>query len=351
VMFILFLSTWALMGYTRAPDAGGATLNANLGSQWWTIAIWLSVGLGFRIFAFRWVSRPWRNPLAALVLATFLFLFSFSTLLHLKDDNERYGLYFLQCMFSIFAFSRLTPTWWRSFDRSELIMDWLRFEKNAALLLSAVGVLIGISILFTHQHTGIPSFRLKVLLCFLMALGMAGLLSLMTQKRAIARSCSAILTAVLLVGFLAWMTPWIDFGLGRKKMDVSLTPGEVRGLQRLHDLSRRDDRFATNKHAVDTVPIRNQRSYGYTAFSERPVLLEGYLSRGETYYPWFSTLLQNNDLMFATTNPETVHTIAKTYNVHWLVARPGTDIALPRPLPSWLVEQQNCGDLKIYRVD
>jgi hypothetical protein len=55
--------------------------------------------------------------------------------------------------------------------------------------------------------------------------------------------------------------------------------------------------------------------------------------------------------MFATTNPETVHTIAKTYNVHWLVARPGTDIALPRPLPSWLVEQQNCGDLKIYRVD
>jgi hypothetical protein len=46
------------MGYTRAPDAGGATLNANLGSQWWTIAIWLSVGLGFRIFAFRWVSRP-----------------------------------------------------------------------------------------------------------------------------------------------------------------------------------------------------------------------------------------------------------------------------------------------------
>jgi anaerobic selenocysteine-containing dehydrogenase len=55
--------------------------------------------------------------------------------------------------------------------------------------------------------------------------------------------------------------------------------------------------------------------------------------------------------MFTTTNPETLHTIAQSYRVHWLVARPGTDIALPRPLPSWLVEQSDSGDLKIYRVD
>jgi hypothetical protein len=78
---------------------------------------------------------------------------------------------------------------------------------------------------------------MKVLLCFLMAFVMAALLSLMPQKRVIAKSCSAILTAILPVGFVAWMTPWFDFGLGRKKMDVSLTPGEVRDLQASQSLT------------------------------------------------------------------------------------------------------------------
>ena len=67
--------------------------------------------------------------------------------------------------------------------------------------------------------------------------------------------------------------------------------------------------------------------------------------------PWFKALLRDNDLIFSTTDPETLRDIAKTWRVRWLVARPGTDIALPRPLPAWLVEQQNCGDLKIYRID
>jgi hypothetical protein len=63
------------------------------------------------------------------------------------------------------------------------------------------------------------------------------------------------------------------------------------------------------------------------------------------------TLLLGNDLIFKTNDPETVREIARAWRVRWLVARPGTDIALPRPLPVWLVEQQNCGDLKIYRIN
>lgn len=71
----------------------------------------------------------------------------------------------------------------------------------------------------------------------------------------------------------------------------------------------------------------------------------------ETALPEFKSLLHDNDLMFSTTNPETMRDIASTWHVRWLVARPGTDIALARPLPSWLVAQQNCGDLKIYRIN
>ena len=40
---------------------------------------------------------------------------------------------------------------------------------------------------------------------------------------------------------------------------------------------RRDERFATNKHAVDSSANKSGRSYAYAALSERPVLLEGYL--------------------------------------------------------------------------
>ena len=114
-----------------------------------------------------------------------------------------------------------------------------------------------------------------------------------------------------------------------------------------------DERFATNKHALDmeSLPPPNERSYGYSALSERPVLLEGYLDRGETALPWFKTLLHDNDLLFSTTDPETLRDIARAWHVRWLVARPGTDISLPRPLPAWLVEQQDCGDLRIYRID
>ena len=156
---------------------------------------------------------------------------------------------------------------------------------------------------------------------------------------------------VLLVGFLAWIAPWLNFGVGRMKMDITITPGEVRGLNRLSELAAPDERFATNKHALDSLVSMPERSYAYGTLSERPVLLEGYAYQGVSALPGFKTLLHDNDLMFSTTDSETVRNLAKAYRVRWLVARPGTDIALPKPLPAWLVEQQDCGDLKIYRID
>jgi hypothetical protein len=135
------------------------------------------------------------------------------------------------------------------------------------------------------------------------------------------------------------------------KMDITLAPGEVRGLNRLGEIAARAERFATNKHAVESLASDTERSYAYATLSERPVLLEGYRYHSETALPGFKSLLHDNDLMFITPDPETVRDIAKTWRVRWLVARPGTDIAMTRPLPAWLVEQQDCGDLKIYRID
>jgi hypothetical protein len=174
--------------------------------------------------------------------------------------------------------------------------------------------------------------------------------ALMKNKK-LATPGSSIVMAILLVGFLAWITPWLNFGLGRMKMDVTLSSEEVQGLHRLHEIAPSSERFATNKHDVETLADRRARSYGYAGLSEHPVLLEGYLDRGVTVLPWFSKMRHDNDLMFTTEDAATLHSLTKEWNVKWLVARPGTDISLPRPLPEWLIEQKDCGSLKIYQVN
>jgi hypothetical protein len=358
LMFSLFLAAWKVMGYGQAPEAAQTRIKEHMAWEWWTLVVGFTVGLGFRIIGLRWISRPSRNPLSALVLASVLGLLLFSLLVHLEGteypgtyNNERYGIYFLQSMFSIFAFSRLTSGSWRGVERSRWVAEWLILAKRGLILLVSCGVVIGIVAYATHVHTGIASFQPKIFLSLLLLSLLAGTSALMKRSRRFSAIGSALLMGVLMIGFLAWIAPWLNFGLGRMKMDITLTTGEVRGLSRLGELAAPADLFATNKHAMDSVPSNRERSYAYAALSERPVLLEGYANHGVTTMPGFQTMLRDNDLMFTTTNPETLRYIAKAWRVRWLVARPGSDIALPRPFPAWLAEQQDCGDLRIYKVD
>ena len=351
LMASLFLAAWKIMGYAHAPDAAGARINWHLALQWWPVTIAFIVGLGFRIIAFRWISQPWKNPLSALVLATVVGLLSFSVLLQLDEGNSRYGIYFLQCMFSIFAFSLVKPDSWRSTERSKWAIEWLTLAAKGMAILTGCGLIFDIMKHVSHGQSEIDAIRAKLLFCFLLALVFAGASLLMKQNLRFSRIGSAVLTAMLLIGFLAWVAPWLNFGMGRMKMDVTVSPGEVSGLNRLHEIAAPNEEFATNKHSVDSLATRRERSYAYAALSQRPVLLEGYLDRGETYLPWFETMLRDNDSMFTTTNPDALRSLASTWHVRWLVARPGTDIALPRPLPAWLVLQQDTGDLKIYRIN
>jgi hypothetical protein len=174
---------------------------------------------------------------------------------------------------------------------------------------------------------------------------------LVQRNGQLARPISLAVLGLLALGFLAWIPPVMNFGLDRMKMDIVLSSGEVHGLTQLRTLAPLNQVFATNHHSVPSLAARPQRSYGYTALSEHPVLLEGYLDRGVSSLPGFPDLLRDNDLIFTTNDPQTVRTITGTYNVKWLVAEPGTDISLPRPLPAWIVPQQDTGDLKIYRID
>ncbi|MGO8814605.1 MAG: hypothetical protein ACLQVG_08035 [Terriglobia bacterium] len=353
LVFCLFLAAWKIMGYGHATDAAQATLKEHIAWQWWALALWLIVGLGFRIVAFRWISRPWKDPLSALVLASAMGFLAFSFLFQLAEGKERYGIHFLQCIFAIFAFSRLSSRCWQGGERSQMIAEWVRVAKTIMIFLTAAGALIACVALVTHHRTGISHFGLKIILSFIMLSLLAGISMLMKRSRQFSTAGSAVMMGVLMVGFLGWTPTWLRHGMRWVSTDVTYPPGEVRGLRRLGELMSPDERFATNKHSLDLDKLLppDPRSYGYSALSERPVLLEGYIDRDETQLPWFKTLLHDNDLLFTTTNPETLRNTARMWHVRWLVAQPGTDISLPRPLPAWLVEQQDCGDLRIYRIE
>ncbi len=352
LMLCLFLGAWQIMGYSNSADVSRVTFNSHEpGGYWWTIVVWFIFGLGFRILGFSWIAKPWRDPLAALVLASVVGMLSFSLLLQLEGNNERYGIYFLQSIFSILAFSRLTYGCWKGVERTRWTEEWMTLAKRGMALLVACGVVIRIVIYLRHSHTWTASFRYQFLPCCLLVVILAGGLAMMQRSPRFAAFSSAVVMSILVFGFLAWVTPWLNFGMGRMQMHVTLSPGEVQGLKRLHELAALGERFATNKHDVDRFPIYLGRSYAYAGFSERPVLLEGYADHTDPTRRDFKLLFQDNELIFSSTDPEKVRAIAEARGVRWLVARPGTDIALPRPLPAWLVQQQNCGDLKIYRVD
>ena len=353
LMGCFFLGAWMIMGYGHAPDAVSAIIKEHISWQWWTLVVWFVAGLGFRIVGFRWVARPLKDPLSALVLASALGLLGFSVVLQLRDYNERYGIYFLQSIFSIFAFSRVTSGSWRGVERSRVIAEWLRLARKGLILLGSCGVLMGMVAFATHSNTGIQAFRSKIFMVFLLLALLVGISALMKRSQRFSTIGSAVLMGALMVGFLAWTSVWFRYTKEGDKPSITYTPGEVHGLRRLGQLMAPDERFATNKHSLDRgnlLPLI-ERSYGYSALSERRVLLEGYLDRGETFLPWFDTLLRDNDSLFTTTDPETLRNVARTWRVRWLVARPDTDISLPRPFPSWLVEQQDSGNLKIYRID
>lgn len=350
LMFGLFFEAWHIMGYSHSPDMTGATINTQPGTYWWWVVICFTVGLGFRIVGFSWISQSWRDPVSALVIATTLGLLLFNLSIQL-DGNERYGMYYLDSVFSIFAFSRLTSGWWRGAERAKWAAEWLKWASKGIIFLFAYAVVMRIVDRLTHSNAWVVYDRTEIAAVFLFGLLVIGASALAKRNRRFASASSAILMGVLMIGFLAWITPWLNFGHGRMKMDVTISSGEVQGLKRLGELAGRNERFATNKHDVDSSANKSGRSYAYAALSERPVLLEGYLHHTQRESPVFEGLLHDNDLIFTTTDPETLRDLAENWSVRWLVARPGTDISLPRPLPPWLVEQQDTGDLKIYKVD
>ena len=350
-MAALFCGAWLLMAFERSQVGAHATIQFDNVTQWWPLVMLVTVGLGCRLTGLDWVRWPLEDPMSVLVSATVVGLLGFTLYLRLYFGNERYGVYFLECMFSLFAFSRLPPHFWRSGPRQRLVASWLGWVKRGLLVLFLLGVTIGVVGLFrADHHSGVKGFSVKLPLTLLLLALAWWLSSWMRRRPRAAAVASAAGLGLLAIGCLAWISAWVNFGLGRMRLDITLTPGEVRGLDRLRELTGPHERFATNRHAIDRLTFLPEKSYGYAALSERPVLLEGTRLEAETFLPDFPTLLAENDALFTTTDPATLRRLAAKYGVNWLVARPGTDLALPRPRPAWLEAVGDTGDLSIYRI-
>ncbi len=351
-MLGLFLGAYWLMGFSHAPHMQGEIQLSRLPVYWWTFVMWFAVALGIRVLSFGWVAQRAKDPLAVLVLVSFLGLLAFSWVGAFWMENGKYGVYYLQAIFSIFAFSRLPERFWQREERRKWIKEWLSIEEKGLIILLIAGALIGIFGYLIHRAAGISHFRARLPVCVLFLAVLAILSKILKRNLSMSPVVSAIITAALLVGFLGWIPPWLKYRTGGQSYNVTLTPGELRGLERLHDVAANSDRFATDKHSLTGQPAESfANSYAYGTLSGLPVLLEGSHDGAEENLPGFATLQHDNDLLFNTTDPTALRNIAQSYSVRWLVLRPGTDLDLPKPLPPWLVEQQNCGDLKIYRID
>ena len=181
------------MGFGQAPDALRTRIGLELNQQWWTVACAFLIGSGFRLIAFRWISRSWKDPLSVLALATVLGLMAFYLLVHFQNGEEIYGIFFLQSSLSIFAFSRLDNGFWRREQRTRLITDWVRIAAIGTLVIAVFGVLAGAIGYATAHAAGIEHFRLKMLLIFLLFVFLVAISAGMKRSssfRLAARLCS-----------------------------------------------------------------------------------------------------------------------------------------------------------------
>ena len=79
VMFSFFLGAWRLMDYSHAPVGAGAGIQlSHLAINWWSFVVWFSIALGIRILSLGWVTRSRKDPMALLVLVSFIGLLMFS---------------------------------------------------------------------------------------------------------------------------------------------------------------------------------------------------------------------------------------------------------------------------------
>ncbi len=314
--------------------------------------VWVFVGLGMRSYVLGRVRNPFRHPVSAALLISVCGFASVSLFFRDRVVNEtRYGFLYAGSVLSIFAFAWLYAPLKQAFEGNWaglrlVVTDALR----VAILVSAVCLVAAVLVRVLGGNSD-PSFqyRLKNVLrasgaVFVLASASRLLMARFDRARS---ALTVLILAGYALGFAAWIPDWENFGLDRMKMDMTASRGEVVGLATLHRLSNKGDLIATNHCCV---PGWGESAYQYGALSERTMLLQGWREGGAANHPLFAGVKQANDLLFSTKDTAAFRGIVERFHLRFIVAEPGTDIQLAKPLPSWLVAIPDSGTLTIYKV-
>ncbi|WP_455387810.1 hypothetical protein [Petrachloros mirabilis] len=350
-------AAFAAMGYLgSAMDK--MVIDTRMYEEFPRIAVWAIIGLGARGILFSPAIA--RYPFGIRVLLVLLLLGFLGFTVVFKDiwwGNDRYGVIFLQCSLSMLAgplvMSCLSPVPDKTAAARKTAKFLLQGTKRIAVLF-AVAALIGLITVFEYgqpANTGLNYaywFKLVLTIALAATVGSAIGSYLLAARSRMGDVVARVVLVVYAIGFLAWVPGWLDFGLDRAHLAVRQPPVVVAGLLKLRSLAGQESIIATNDDSVATIPSRPERSYGYYALAERPVLLEGW-QYGEKLHPRFPIIHRDNTVLFKTRDPAEFWGIVKRYGIDYIVAKPGTDIALPIPHPSWLRRLPTPG-LVIYNV-
>jgi len=355
-------AVFLIMGYT-----GGAYTNTMhpespflSPSIWFRTAVWLFIGLGIRVIALAEIKDFRTKPEALLVLLLTAGFGLFSIVMREPFSGaDRYGFSFLQSMFSVIAFAMVydflqTPGTDASakIERFGRALSPVLFWGGAGMLLMAiVGVALTIAkVAGSHFSISGNNMGKGIVALAIAAMAASKGLQVAIRRGGVWRRWVGIgLISFYSIGFGAWITEYMNFGLGKMQMQVRLSPGERTGLERLRMVSRPTDRIAVNQHSTDSLAMNRNRCYGYRAYAERPVLLEGW-AYGENLHPAFQQVKADNDLLFSATEASQAKAVVDKYNIRFIVAKPGTDLGCSKPLPAWLDRVDGTGTLNVYRV-
>lgn len=348
-------SVWA-MGYvgssmTAQTEFAPVRLTAERLFQFF---VWFYIGLGIRLYAFARVKNPLRDPISAMLIISFAGFVCLSMFFHDHQwGNTRYGFVFAQDILSIFAFAWLSAPVHAILNKNWPEVYSTLTELIRVVLLSSI-LFLGCAALFSwlpslSNKAGYP-MRLALKSSFILVVSSFAVLVLMTKAKNLRSVITIIAFGICLVGFAAWVTDWVNFGLGRMRMDITISKGEAQGLETLQKASEKGDLIATNQHGLPGFRFGSERSYAYGALSGRPMLLEGWYEGGARNHPLFEKIKQANDFLFSTKDENAFWNVVRDFNIRFIVAKPNTDISLPAPRPNWLRELEDTGTLKIYKV-
>lgn len=323
------------------------------------LIIWFLVGLGARTILF---SPALASYSFGIRLLLGLLFFGFLSLTVLFYDpfwgNDRYGIYFLQSSISMLAgpllvvllLTPLSGTWVRVVDTARLL---LKGTGRIAVLLTFIAA-FGLTAVWIYglfeDIELVYGFKISLLVGLAAAIAsLTGLRLFALKIHGLKNILAIAVLAIYATGFLAWFPDWLNFGFDRAQVAVRLPPQDVAGLSKIASLAEPGTLIATNQHSIPSIPKRPERSYGYFALIERPILLEGW-QYTEYLQSIFSTIERDNTTLFTTKDQAEFRMIVERYGIDFIVARPETDIALPIPRPSWLCQLDGTGSLTVYQV-